>query len=799
MITNQIAPERAPRIDSSNAASRKGFARSSRKSRWILAIACGFALASQLRAQSTAFTYQGRLTIGGIPAHGIYDLRFILFNASDAQVGSIFTNDVTVISNGLFTVQLDFGAGVFDGSERWLEINVRTNGAGAFSTLSPRQPITHAPYAVFADNVNAAGILGNIPASQVSGVLAESQMPANVARLVPLNTAQPATGTVTVTSGFVTSANLTFGGSGYTSVPAVTINAAAGSGAVITATVSNGIVRALTVQNAGSGYSPDATLTIAGPPNNAQQTFAGRNNFTGTNIFTNPANVFSGNGAGLTDVDAVALDGLPAGQFWQLGGNAVAPGQFLGSTNEQALDFRVNGDRALRLEPIISPVPSVVNVIGGSAANFAATDILGATIAGGGAGLYADVGYSNKVLGNFGTIGGGLANTINSNAGTATIAGGFRNLADGSLSAIAGGGENASLASYSSVGGGTQNTNAGYSSAIVGGYQNVINGGGYGTIGGGQSNTNGGTWSTIGGGRQNLTTNLYSTVAGGSYNTAGGYNSSVVGGTGNVAGGDHSAVPGGVGNVAQGRSSFAAGVNAHAVHDNTFVWNSGFDYFSGGPAQFCINAIGGVVLSEQTGLFFGSRKRQMTHAYGSVYGMGVQDFTHYFRTDAVGSYAWYAGGAHSDTQYDPGSGGKALMFLNNGGNLTIRGVLIQNSDRNVKENFEAVDTREILEKLADLSLTKWNYKEDPGSTHLGPMAQDFHAAFGLGDSDKHIAALDADGVALAAIQGLNQKLDEELKSRDAENAALKREVDNLRTLVNSLAQNSTISNANNGD
>jgi len=83
------------------------------------------------------------------------------------------------------------------------------------------------------------------------------------------------------------------------------------------------------------------------------------------------------------------------------------------------------------------------------------------------------------------------------------------------------------------------------------------------------------------------------------------------------------------------------------------------------------------------------------------------------------------------------------------------------SDRNLKENFEDVDAAEALEKVAKLPVETWNYKfEDADTRHMGPMAQDFQKAFGLGNSDKVIVLLDAIGVALAAIKGLNQKVDD---------------------------------------
>src|ERR1039458_7976967 len=105
-------------------------------------------------AQGTAFTYQGQLQNNGSPASGTYNLTFSLFNVSSggtAVAGPVTTTGVIVI-NGLFTVPIDFGAGVFTGATSWLQIGVETNGFNTFTTLSPRQQLTPTPYAVFAEN-----------------------------------------------------------------------------------------------------------------------------------------------------------------------------------------------------------------------------------------------------------------------------------------------------------------------------------------------------------------------------------------------------------------------------------------------------------------------------------------------------------------------------------------------------------------------------------------------------------------------------------------------------------------------
>jgi hypothetical protein len=106
-------------------------------------------------------------------------------------------------------------------------------------------------------------------------------------------------------------------------------------------------------------------------------------------------------------------------------------------------------------------------------------------------------------------------------------------------------------------------------------------------------------------------------------------------------------------------------------------------------------------------------------------------------------------------------------------------------DRNAKENFTAINAREVLAKVAALPVTKWNYRTaGKGEQHIGPMAQDFQAAFGLnGADDKHISVVDEGGVALAAIQGLNQKLEQ----KDAKISELEKRLQDLEQMVKALA------------
>src|SRR5437660_1377288 len=91
---------------------------------------------STLHGHGTAFSYQGRLNDGANPASGNYDLRFAIYDALTAgtQQGGFVTNSAVTLSNGLFTVTLDFGD-QFPGANRWLEIAVRTNASGVFANL----------------------------------------------------------------------------------------------------------------------------------------------------------------------------------------------------------------------------------------------------------------------------------------------------------------------------------------------------------------------------------------------------------------------------------------------------------------------------------------------------------------------------------------------------------------------------------------------------------------------------------------------------------------------------------------
>jgi hypothetical protein len=177
------------------------------------------------RAQTSAFTYQGVLSLGGAPANGLFNLQFKLYNAPSAgvQYGLPITTNSAPVTNGLFTVTLDFGGAVYNGGDRWLEIAVQGAGDTNYATLSPRQALAATPYAF-----RAANFSGTVAATNLTGTLPDAQLSTNVVRL----------NTSPVFSGSVTASN--FNGSGY---GLINLPAASLTGTISDARLSTNIAR----------------------------------------------------------------------------------------------------------------------------------------------------------------------------------------------------------------------------------------------------------------------------------------------------------------------------------------------------------------------------------------------------------------------------------------------------------------------------------------------------------------------------------------------------------------------------
>lgn len=260
-------------------------------------------------------------------------------------------------------------------------------------------------------------------------------------------------------------------------------------------------------------------------------------------------------------------------------------------------------------------------------------------------------------------------------------------------------------ADFATVGGGQFNYARGTFSVIAGGGAPMIM----------DSNMASGDHSSILGGGRNRTSGPHSSIGGGCCNTItdGGQFATIGGGAGNTATARWATVPGGVRNTAAGEFSFAAGRWATANHVGSFVWADS------------INAV-----------YESQRDNQ-------------------FLTRATGGNRFDVNNSNWIEFYDDNTN---LIATSCGANLSIGGNWVNASDRNQKENFEAINSGELLEKIAELPITSWNYKnERKDIRHIGPVAQDFRALFGVGSDDKHISTIDPAGIALAGIKELAEK------------------------------------------
>jgi hypothetical protein len=316
-------------------------------------------------------------------------------------------------------------------------------------------------------------------------------------------------------------------------------------------------------------------------------------------------------------------------------------------------------------------------------------------------------------------IGAGYINTVSgNNASYAFIGAGDYNTATGYSASILGGEGNTVSGEATSIGGGNGNSSAAQNGFIgAGGTNSLTSAATYGLIGSGFSNTLSAEYGVIGGGEHNAVSGEGGYVAAGGYNTVAGEGAVIDGGFNNNAAGTFATIPGGYVNSAAGTYSFAAGARASAAQTGTFVWSDGSDgdtiLTSSRAYQFLARASGGVTF--------------WTNAASTV---GA--------TLAPGSGTWASA-----------------------------------SDRNLKTDVANVDDAVVLDKVAALPISRWSYKSERGVRHLGPMAQDFYAAFGVGEDDKHITAVDEDGVALAAIKALhaeNERLRRHLAAMSAADA-----------------------------
>ncbi|HOP98810.1 MAG TPA: hypothetical protein PLH97_05430 [Verrucomicrobiota bacterium] len=584
---------------------------------------------SQAQAQGSAFTYQGHLTDNGEPAQGLFDFEFRLTSdpLEPSYVGSALqTNGVSVV-NGGFTVELDFGSGVFDGADLWLEIGVRTNGGAEYVVLEPRQALKPTPYAIFAGG--SSNLLGLLPSTALAGEYDNAVHFQNAA-----NTFQGS-----------------FGGDGSL---LSNVNAVALSGLPAGRFWQLGGNAGVSSNDFIGTLDPEPLeLRTGGSRALRLEPGMGFPNVIGGSASNSVAPAVQGATIAGGDMHSITASwsGIVGGQSNRIGSahaiigagaaNAIEPGAshaFIGAGRLNSIGTNSSG-----------------SVIAGGTSNRIGVASAQAIIAGGisnsidqnafASGVYGGAGNAISAGSAYSTIGGGLQNRVLEDSSHATVAGGRFNRATADQAVVSGGGFNSALAHGATVSGGEENRVEGAWSSVAGGRDNrvgldandaVIGGGAsnrahdfvvgptisggtlnqvepfadYSTIAGGSANaieigaafaSTAGGWSNrigsdspfsaIGGGFNNFVSGLYSVIAGGAQNT-------------NL--GSYSVIPGGELNQVAGFHSMAAGRQAQALHDGTFVWADQQEepFASTGQNQFLIRASGGVgINTSDTELF----------------------------------------------------------------------------------------------------------------------------------------------------------------------------------------------------
>lgn len=718
-----------------------------------VAAAASAVYAGSASPMGTAFSYQGQLQEAGVPLEGVgvVALRFTLYDGPDASaqpVSDPFDVPDALFENGLFNVDLDFGVAPLDGSALWLEVAVGDQPEGPFTALSPRQPISGVPYALqtrglFADELENIGIGSTEPLAKVQ-IKGRHESDKGQLLLVDQD---------------------------HTSVSVEAAAALSGWG--------NDIASGTAGQLWIIGNDEDET----DPGSNSRKDFkiankrAGKLKF-GTNnrkkdlVIDEDGKIGIGKDAPQSKLDIngdLAIDSPDSDPKLKFKRDSADKAEVWYDSQKKALRFKAE------------------NYIGGASENTVSDGVTGAAVHGGQAAA------PNKVTDAFGVVGGGADNLAGDDAGSAV---------DSSHATVGGGLGNSAGRSYSTVGGGLANHSAAEGSTVAGGSVNEVSGS-HGAISGGINNLAAGIESAIGGGYSNIAGGASSTVAGGGENAASGPMSAVGGGINNIASGPGATVPGGEFNVASGAYSVAMGNGAMALHDGAFVYAdpTGSFFESTGLNQFLVRASGGIGINKNdpapgaldvggSGLFSGSVgigtvnpitsldiRTQDANSLVSI-GSGAMNQNFYSGIDLYnGDTAIWGMGKDPESNFYIDEAGVTNRFkilnssghvglgvshpshplhLASGAHCTAGGTWTNASSREIKENFQPVDASEILAHVAALPIQRWNYKNEKGVDHIGPIAEDFYSAFQTGGTNAAISTVDADGVALAAIQALHE-------------------------------------------
>ena len=678
-------------------------------------------------AQTTAFTYQGRLFDQGTAANGNYDLQFSVFDAATVgnQLGTSLTNSTVAVSNGLFTVNLDFGPGAFDGSARWLEIAARTNGSsGSFTTLAPRQAITSTPYAITAANVNTSNLVATLSSS--------------------------------------TNLNLngTFGLSGSNSVFRLNDHPLYLGGA---GDNSSGLVYSDTVnQNFGSDFQAGPVL-FGGSGGTLGTTFFGDEiSLTWSFNTVSVPGIFNAAQANINALSVGPSSSLDLEVFstnilntWFVGDSPTGTWLDLGNISTGGKDWLMistaagNGEGAGKL--LFQPGTAPFSASGIYDLTLDPTGKVGIGTASPTAPLHVfSTSFPTALIDSSSPVGSWLE--FNNSSG-----GGFWAIIDTATN----NGEGAQKLAFATPVGeplvlttnkvGINTANPTTTLEVNGNATIDTNAVVQGMLGVGTSNPtavldtfspgapsalfdgswNAGTWVEIRNSAGGETWSLISTAT----NNGEGAKKLLVQGS---SGSNTLVLSDGKLGIDTAFPSTALEVNGDATFDGKLtvtngatgvrIWGAG-----GAGAKATLD-----LSSYNPGANLPSARLQVTD-------------------DGNDSSFW---DFYCKAPGPIGNNLVSVMHIGETGNVIIAGALTQNSDRNVKTNFDSVNVMDVLEKVASLPISTWQYKTDPSQKHLGPMAQDFYAAFQVGPDEKHITTVDESGVALAAIQGLNQKVDQ---------------------------------------
>jgi hypothetical protein len=514
------------------------------------------AASPNLPAQGTAFTYQGSLNNNGSPATGLYDLTFTLFDTNSAGnvIAGPLTNSLTPVTNGLFTVTLDFGSAPFNGNARWLQIGVRTNGGATFSTLSPRQELTPTPYAIYANT--ASNLSGTLPSAQLGGTYSNAVALNNGANAFDGTFSGQFFGSTFIGGNFVgdfvgSGSSLTdvwHTGGNFGTVPLLNFLGTTDNQPLIIKV--NGVEAARfeptsDTPNVVHGYGgnfvqpglPGVTIGGGGTASGNQPNIVTNNGFYATiaggyhNTVSNYGGAILGGSVNLAGGNFAVIGG---GQFQtDLGDYAVIAGG-----NQNTVQAGSSGAFIGAGYGNVMQTNDYSAVIGGGVQNTIQHDSYEAGIA---SGYFNSIGVFDYES----FIGGGYNNAIQLNASQSVIGGGWANVIQTNAyqSFVGGGYDNTVLtnADHAVIAGGWQNTIQVYAweSVISGGELNTIAPfAQWSVIGGGEFNTNSSAYSVIGGGYQNMvqTNAAESFIGGGLYNTiqANSYQSVIVGGANNT-------------------------------------------------------------------------------------------------------------------------------------------------------------------------------------------------------------------------------------------------------------------------